>query len=190
MKTLTQPTLKNLTGIVATISTPKGLIHIYESVDSGKVITRSKIDTWTGVLHPGIIIGKDKFGRVWVAHNHFKNQRPTFDLLETYLDGEQRLEDIRQVSYSRHQIVDRAIAEVLRGKKYTWTNYNCQVFVNIVVRNEHKSESVDNLSNGAIGGGLLIAATGVASKSPWLALLGGAIAIAGAIAKADSRDKL
>ena len=189
MKTLIQPTQKVLTGIVATISTPEGLIHIFEYVHSGKVITRSKIDTLTGVFHPGVIIGQDKFGREWIAHNHFKNKRPTFDLMETYLDGEQLLWDTRQVSFSRQQIVDRAIAEVLKGKKYTWTNYNCQVFVNLIVRNEHTSESVDNLSNGAIGGGLLIAAAGVTSKSPALAVAGGIIALIGGFAKADSRDK-
>lgn len=40
--------------------------------DSGKIIYRDKIDSLIGIKHPGIILGTDIYGTVWVIHNHYQ----------------------------------------------------------------------------------------------------------------------
>jgi hypothetical protein len=173
---------------VASIITPENeYLEIFEYVDSGKVITREKVDTLTKVFHPGIIIGKDKWGRIWVAHNHYSNNRPTFDLLVTFCSSKQALWDNRPVKFSREQIVERAIAEVLKGKEYKWANYNCQIFVNLVVREEHISEAVDKISDAAMIGGLGLTLLGLFTKNKALTATGLAIAGTGGVAKGYSR---
>ena len=147
METFTKPIIENRK-VVKTIITPEdGLIEIYKCADSGKVLTREKKDPRSGVLHPGVIIGIDKYNRLWVAHNHIDNKVPTFDLCEKYLAGEKMLFDNRPVKFSPSEIVKRAILEVSLGKKYNGVNYNCQTFINLVVRNEHTSEAVEKITN-------------------------------------------
>ena len=46
---------------------------IYENADIGKIIYRKKIDTLIGTPHPGIVLGEDIWGTVWIIHNHYKN---------------------------------------------------------------------------------------------------------------------
>jgi hypothetical protein len=176
-----------LPGIVATLNTAQGIIEIYNSVHSGAVITRSKIDTLTGVFHPGIIVGEDIYGRVWVAHNHYKNKKPMFDTRENYLDGEQLIWDDRDTFYSKEHIVQRTIAEVRKGQSYQRINYNCQTFVNLIVRNEHRSESVDKLSNGAMWLGIILVILGLIFKNKGLTIAGAAAAGVGGTGKIYSR---
>jgi hypothetical protein len=185
----TNPVHQKLVGTAATIITPDGLLEIYASVHSGKIITRSKIETLTGVFHPGIIIGEDIYDRLWVAHNHYKNGKPMFETLDRYLDGEKLIWDTRPVNYSQREIVDRAIAETLKSKRYNRLNYNCQTFVNLVVRNEHRSESVEKLSNNAIGFGLALILFGIIFKSKALIVAGTATACLAKVGKVYSRRR-
>ena len=168
MQTFTKPFIRIPEVVTSILTWEEGLVEIFKYVDSGKVITRDKIDTKTGVLHPGIIIGVDRYGRIWVAHNHVSNKQPTYDVLEKYLDGKQMIYDNRPVKFSPEEIAERTIAEVQLGKRYTWITYNCQHFVNLIVRNEHKSEAIDKISNGvmAIGLGGAVAAFGF-KKNGW-----------------------
>ncbi len=148
------------------------LTEIFQYENSGKVITREKIDTVTEVFHPGIIIGKDKYGRIWVAHNHFSNKRPTFDLFDNFNNSRKPLWDKRKVRFSPEEIVQRAIAEVLKGKKYTWVNYNCQIFVNLIVRDEHTSEAVDKIADAAMVVAVVTSILGLIFESKPLTILG------------------
>jgi hypothetical protein len=176
--------------IVSTLITTEGLTEIYKCIHSGKVITREKIDRITKVFHPGIIIGEDQFGRVWVAHNHISNKRPTFDLCDIFLEGNELIWDTRQVDYSTDEVVQRAIAEVHLGKTYGLVNYNCQTFVNLIVRDEHNSEAVDNLSEKAMIVGGLATILGFIFENKALVVGGLGVAGAGAVAKGYSRTRL
>lgn len=175
------------TAVASIITSEYEFIEIFEYEDSGKIITREKIDTITKVFHPGIIIGKDKWGRIWITHNHYLNKKPAFDLLDKFTDSKQPLWDNRPVNFSRKQIVQRAIAEVMKGKEYKWANYNCQTFVNLIVRDEHKSEAVDKISDAAMFGGLGLSLIGLLTKNKALTITGLAIAGTGGAAKGYSR---
>lgn len=173
--------------IVTTLATRNELLEIYECVNSGKVITREKIDTITKVFHPSVIIGEDIYGRIWVVHNHYLNKSPMFELCESFLQGKDLLWDSRTVEYNRDEIVERAIAEVRFGKKYNSVNYNCQTFVNLVVRNEHKSEAVDKISDDTMALGSILALLGLIFKSKALLYTGLGVAGIGGAAKGFSR---
>ena len=143
------------------VSEENELVEIYFSIDSGRVVTRSKIDTVTQVYHPGIILGDDIFGQTWVVHNHYSNKRPICEPMEKYALGQEMYWDDRPVKYGRVEIVERAINEALAGKKYLAVNYNCQTFVNLVVANDHTSEAVDKISNMAMGAGAVMGLLGL-----------------------------
>lgn len=165
-KTLATPHYKTQPReIVTTLSTTIGLVEIYYDVDSGKVATREKIDTITQVYHPCIILGRDGDGYLWVAHNHIDRGRPIFERLNSYSLGQKVIFDNRQVNYTPSQIVQRAIDEVLKGKKYQTVNYNCQTFVNLIVADNHSSEAVDKLSHIGLGVGILTTIFGLATKN-------------------------
>jgi len=173
--------------VASIITSNNEYLEIFEYADSGKVITREKIDTVTKVFHPGVIIGKDKWDRIWVAHNHYSNGRPTFDLLDTFSQTKQPLWDDRPVHFSRQVIIKRAIDEVLKGNDYKWANYNCQTFVNLIVRDEHKSEAVDKIADAAMFGGFALTLIGILTKSKALTATGLAITGTGGVAKGYSR---
>lgn len=173
--------------VIAMLATENEFLNIHYTIDSGRPITRSKIDTITRVLHPGIILGKDKYGFTWVAHNHIDHKRPVFERLHDYTLGQPYIFDDRPTKYSQLEIVTRAIDEVIAGQRYHPINYNCQTFVNMVVDDSHKSESVDNISDWAIGGGLLLALLGLATDNKALKAIGATAAVAGGASKAYSR---
>lgn len=186
-KTNHAPFIQLKRAVASIITIDNEFLEIFECADSGKVITREKIDTLTKVFHPGIIIGKDKWDRIWVAHNHYLNKRPTFDLLTTFSDWKQPLWDNRTIGFSNEQIVQRAIDEVLKGHEYKVLSYNCQTFVNLVVREEHKSEAVDKISDGAMWGGLILTLFGMITKNKTLTMAGLAVAGTGGVTKGYSR---
>lgn len=173
--------------VVSTIITNEGLVEIFQYVDSGKVITRKKIDTITDVDHPGIILGKDKAGRIWTAHNHFEIGRPTYHTLQAFAKGQKVFYDQRSVDYTQTQIVERTIAEVQKGKTYNRLNYNCQTFVNLIATNTNKSEAVDKIADGAIGVSVFLLILGLISRNKGLITTGLTIGGIGGAAKGISR---
>lgn len=113
-----------------TVLTEEGLTPVFSCSDSGKIITRPKIDNPHNEYHPAVIIGRDAYCRLWVAHNHFSVKRPSFELLDDYLNGQKCYIDNRDCDFSREKIVDRAIFEVLCGDVYHSVKYNGDTFVN------------------------------------------------------------
>jgi hypothetical protein len=115
-----------------TVIASDGLTAIFSCTDSGKIITRKKVDNPHNEYHPAIIIGRDAYCRLWVAHNHFSVKRPSFELLDDYLNGQKCYIDDRSRDFSKEKIVDRAIFEVLCGDTYHSVKYNGDTFVNNV----------------------------------------------------------
>jgi hypothetical protein len=113
--------------------TDEGPMPVFSCSDSGKIITRKKINNPYNQFHPAVIIGRDMHCRIWVAHNHYSKKRPCFDLLEDYLNGQTCFHDNRFVDFNREQVVDRAIFEVLCGDLYHPLYYNGHSFVNNIV---------------------------------------------------------
>lgn len=116
-----------------TLMSCEGMIPVFSCSDSGKLVTRRKIDNPADEYHPAVIIGRDPFCRVWVAHNHYSVKRPSFELLDDYLNGQKCFVDNRTVHFNQEQIVHRAIFEVLCGDDYHSTNYNGHTFINNIV---------------------------------------------------------
>lgn len=174
---------KILDKVLITLITKSGLVNVYESVHSGTVITRKKTDAISRDAHPGIVIGRDVYGRIWVAHNHQGNNHPAYDTLEAYLKGMRPVKDHRQTDYSKADIVQRAMAEVAKGKAYHKLSYNCQTFVNRIVCDAPASEAVDTLSDGALLAGGLLGLIGLFAGSKTAIVAGAAIAGIGVTAK-------
>jgi hypothetical protein len=116
-----------------TVISNEGLTPVFSCSDSGRIITRRKIDNPYNEFHPAIIIGRDATCRIWVAHNHYSVKRPSFETLDDYLNGQKSYIDDRDVNFTTDQIVDRAIFEVLCGDTYHSSHYNGDTFVNNVV---------------------------------------------------------
>jgi hypothetical protein len=82
---------------------------LYFTDNSGKIIYRDKIDTLIGIKHPGIILGVDNWGTVWVIHNHYQIGYPQIVTLNDFANGVAILYDSRTVFYNTSQIIKRAI---------------------------------------------------------------------------------
>lgn len=116
---------------------------IYITPNSGRLVTRSKLDTVFGVNHPGIILGEDSFRRVMVVHHHIGYQVPMIHTLEVYSDGEQVYYDEREVHFSQREIVENAMKLWASGANYNLFASNCQHFVTKAACEKSYSESVD-----------------------------------------------
>lgn len=131
---------------------------IYENANTGKIIYRNKIDTLIGTPHPGIVLGEDIWGTVWIIHNHYRNGKVEIDPLESFSEGIEVFYDSRPILYSTSDIIARAIQHYFQKKEYHWLTHNCQHFINNVTQGSHYSETVDRVSDNVmlIGGATTI----------------------------------
>ncbi|HZX74615.1 MAG TPA: hypothetical protein VFE57_09355 [Cyclobacteriaceae bacterium] len=134
---------------------------LFKNAESGKIIYRDKINTITGIKHPGIILGEDAYNKVWVIHNHYKIGHAEIVTLEEFSMGTKWFFDDRPVSYSKDEIVTRAIESWKKKEKYNWLTNNCQKFVNRVARNKNYSEAMSKVSSAAMITGALITVGGL-----------------------------
>jgi hypothetical protein len=160
---------------------------IYSINETGLIIYRDKIDTLTGVPHPGIILGADNWGTTWVIHNHYKNGRVIIESLQDFAEGSQCFYDSRPVFYSKEDVIQRAIERFIEKKEYHWLTHNCQHFVNNVAQGMHYSETVDKLSDKAMIAGGLATLLGVISENKNLTQVGIGILAVGGAGKGISR---
>ena len=162
---------------------------IYEIPESGKIIYRAKIDTFTDVPHPGIILGNDIWETIWIIHNHHKNGCVEIETIQEFSQGENIFYDPRPVFYSTQDVLDRAILHYLQKTEYNWLTNNCQHFINNVVQNVHYSETIDLLADRAMAAGGLAALCGAMIKNKHLLTAGLAVAGVGGLGKGLSRQK-
>lgn len=132
--------------------------NVYHSHDSGRVIFREKINTLIGVRHPGIVLGVDKWNTKWVVHNHYENGRVQIVTWDEFSKGETvYYDDEIAVRYDRMTIVERAVEAWKNGYLYDWLKSNCQHFVKETVAGIRESETVEKVSDAAMGiGGLMM----------------------------------
>lgn len=160
---------------------------LYMTSDSGKIIYRDKVDTIIGIKHPGIVLGADAWGTVWVIHNHYQIGHPQIVTLKSFADGNSFFYDNRPVFYSPMQIIERAIWHWMQKKEYNWLFNNCQHFVNRVTQNQHYSETIDRISNNIMAAGCYISLLGVMTSNKGVVQAGLGIAGAGAAGKILNR---
>ena len=160
--------MSNIISNQVTINRSGNTSALYLTSDSGKIIYRDKIDTLIGIKHPGIILGADAWGTLWVIHNHYKIGHPQIVTLNAFSEGVTVFFDSRAVFYSPMEIIERAIYHWMQKREYCWLFNNCQHFVNKITQNQNYSETIDRLSyNIMIGGGILMLA-GVIFKNKGL----------------------
>lgn len=162
---------------------------LYFIPESGKIIYRDKVDTLIGIKHPGIILGKDAWGDIWVIHNHYQIGYPQIVKLNEFADGNLWFYDNRPVFYNTIDIVKRAIHHFYQRNQYHWLFNNCQHFVNEVTQNDSYSETIDNVSNNALIGGGLLTLFGALCNNKALVQTGLTIAGTGVAGKVLNRIK-
>lgn len=134
---------------------------------TGKIVTRKKTNTRTGIPHPGIYLGRTNNGIIIILHNHYKVGYPSAATLQQYSRGEKVSWDNRKCNVSWLEIVASALRQIKTRGHYHLTNYNCQHFVNIACIRKQKSESIDNFRAGfglAASVLLLVVLVGVISR--------------------------
>lgn len=156
---------------------------LFMTADSGKIIYRDKIDTLIGIKHPGIILGSDAWGTVWVIHNHYQIGYPQIVTFESFGQGNAVFYDNRSVFYSPIEVIERAISHWIKKKEYSWLFYNCQHFVNRVTQNDHYSESVEQVTDTVMATGGILAFIGLLAGDKGLLQTGLGIVGAGATGK-------
>lgn len=159
-------------------------VSIFYTPDSGRIIYRDKIDTIIGIKHPGIILGSDIRGIVWVIHNHYQIGCPAIVTLEEFCSGSKFFYDLREVFYDTYEVIDRALDHWRDGKPYSWLIHNCQQFVNKIVQNRNYSEAIDELSDKAMLAASLITLAGLFLKNDSAIKVGLAIGGIGLTGKA------
>ena len=166
-----------------TITQGSTVSALYATVDSGKIIYRDKIDTIIGIKHPGIVLGKDYWGTVWVIHNHYQIGHPQIVTFDEFALGCQVFYDKRPVFYNRAQIIERAIYHWQNKREYSWLFNNCQHFVNKITQGKSYSETVDRVSENAMLAGGVLSLIGLFSGSKSMLNAGLTIAGVGATSK-------
>lgn len=156
---------------------------LYLTLDSGKIIYRDKVDTLIGIKHPGIVLGTDSWGTIWVIHNHYKLGQPQIVTIDDFAIGNSIFYDSRPIFYSTLEIIERAINHYLEGKEYNWLYNNCQHFVNKVAQNNSSSETIYRVSENALFIGGLASFIGLATKNQTLLKTGLTIAGVGVTGK-------
>lgn len=170
-----------------TISRDNVVSALFATADSGRIIYRKKVDTIIGIMHPGIVLGEDQWGTIWVVHNHYKIGHANIVTLEDFAIGEAIFYDNRIVNYNRNEIVERAIYHWLKKERYDWLVNNCQHFVNKVAKGKKYSESIGNITNNVILAGGITALIGVITGNKNLLNLGITITTGGAMGKGLNR---
>lgn len=118
--------------------------RIYFNQNSGKAYYRFKIQTISGVKHPGIYLGTDAAGIEYIAHNHYHYGKPVITTLDEFRMAQQIYYYEEYASNPPHIVIEKALNGVLRGERYTILTFNCQSFVQDVISNKRDSPSVNN----------------------------------------------
>lgn len=100
------------------------------------------------VQHHGIYLGKNNKGVDLVAENKIGCGVRIISLNEFFgnMNRITRVEKFEGNNYERRKLVERIVSKL--GQPYHLIDYNCQHFANDMLKNEIKSEQVDNLFEG------------------------------------------
>lgn len=118
------------------------LIRLTE--DSGRVVTRKKVDTISNVNHPGIYVGVEVHtDEPFILHNHYRifktaGVSPFYE----YAAGEKVSWDVRACVNDKMLVLQKGLHQAVLRKKYHWLTNNCQITVNDACSNQRISEDV------------------------------------------------
>lgn len=112
--------------------------------DSGRIVTRKKVDTVSNVNHPGIYVGVDVHSNeAFILHNHYRIFKTAgVSPFEEYASGEEVRWDNRICVNNKMKVLQKGLDQAIRREKYHWLTNNCQVTVNDACSNQRTSEDV------------------------------------------------
>lgn len=120
--------------------------------NSGKILTRPKVNSLTNVQHPGIWLGTDYYtGEGYVIHNHYHFGGAHIATFPAYAAGQQVTWKAGRCTNDPMRVINTGLAHVVLGKPYDWLNYNCQTFANTACYNKPVSEDVNKWFEVALG---------------------------------------
>jgi hypothetical protein len=164
-----------------------GTMAITLTADSGRVVTRNKINTIIGTDHPGLLMGEDTYGNKLILHLHYENNVPVIDTIDVYGKNQPVYYVDTPVAFDRGTIMSRAIAAWAKSDKYDTVEHNCQQFINRIVNGVNKSAAVDKVTDGLMWGSLFVGLLGIATKNKALILTATAMAAGGSYGKYKNR---
>jgi len=132
------------------------VLTLHFNQDSGKAFFRYKINTISGIKHPGIFIGCDNSGVRYVAHNHYRYGKPVLVTWEEFAQEQNTFAYPEYATNPHLVVIEKALNGILKGEKYTAFIFNCQVFVNEALADKRRSPATENIFAGLALFGLLL----------------------------------
>jgi hypothetical protein len=146
--------------VISSVVSPEGeLIPIHYHLHTGRVVARADARA-AGDYHPGILLGTDKYGRYWIAHNHARNKKPVIEPAEAFCKGRRLMFDLRDVKRDAMEVAARAVRQVLKGKAHHELIYDAEDFISLSVGKRHPAP-LEKLSEGAVLLGVLSVFLGI-----------------------------
>jgi len=130
-------------GVILYFNSGASLI-VYFDQNTGRPVKRKKRDTLTGVWHTGLWLGSTSDGTSIIAHNHILVGRPSFATISQFGQQMKVYSDERICNQDIDLRIESVLQQIVAGRNYHLTNYNCQHFVNIACSRKRTSEVVDN----------------------------------------------
>jgi hypothetical protein len=127
-------------------------IYIRIDDDSGRVITRPKINSLLNVQHTGIYLGVDVHsGQEIVVHNHYLRSTAYVSTIQEFERGMQSFWKDGTCINDWQTTIFSALNQVKYGRRYMPRTYNCQTFTNIACHNRAFSEDANRIENLVFG---------------------------------------
>jgi hypothetical protein len=132
--------------------------------NSGKIVSRIKINSPAKVPHPGILVGVDiyNYNIEYFLHNHYQNKCAEIENTADYSKGALINRHYKTCSYKLLTVLDNGLKSAVDCERYHWLDFNCQTYINEACQGNRYSESVNDYKE-AIGAALGIAAIGIFS---------------------------
>jgi hypothetical protein len=135
--------------VISSVVSPEGqFIQIHYHLHTGRVVARADANA-AGGYHSGILLGTDKYGRYWIAHNHAQNKKPVIETGDAFCKGRRLMFDLRDVKRDALEVTARAVRQVLKGKAYSELVYDAEDFITVSV-DKRSPAALGKLSQGAV----------------------------------------
>ncbi len=133
-------------GLIVLITNNDEQVTLWGDNNSGKLVYRKKGATIFNVQHTGIYIGKDEWGRSYIAHSHIDNGQAVLDSVENFSKGYTVYEDNKECVNTPFEIVNKALDAIILGAQYLTLLENCQHFVSDACNNIKESLDVQRIT--------------------------------------------
>ena len=128
---------------------------IYFTINSGKIYYRNKINTLTGIKHPGIFLGIDINGVEYFLHNHYHIGKAAIVTGDEFKSGQPLFLYNEFCTNSPLQVIQIGLLNAQKGESYHFLKYNCQTYTNLACHNKNESQDVIRIGRQLLFGTIL-----------------------------------